>query len=62
MIRSVKKNTRIRVEKAEVQLRKAAAEYVKLRDQIAPFVRLKKVTEYSSEGQWGETSAMLAGR
>jgi len=51
-----KTKKKINIEKQEERFEKAAWDYKRLQQEIAPFIRKRKVEVHSTTGQWRESS------
>ncbi len=47
-------------EEKEGRFREAKKNFQKIQEEIAPFVKRRKFKEYSTEGEWRETSSLYS--
>jgi uncharacterized FlgJ-related protein len=45
-------------EETQKRFREAKESLQKMQEEIAPFIKLRKFKEYSTEGEWCETSSL----
>ncbi len=47
-------------EKEQRRFRKAKKSFEKMQEEIAPFIKHRKFKEYSTDGEWRETSSLYS--
>ena len=52
------KPTKRLTEGKEKRFREAKENFQKIQEEIAPFIKIRKFKEYSTEGKWRETSSL----